>query len=173
MCRKIADDNTAVPSADVLRAAADRIRRYIPCRGRAALFVGAFGEQCRDVGTSGRGTYRRVGVTAALAQSERLCGTLCADHQGVLLGPDDPAWGGLAAEGDPGVRGALSLGTESPRTRQPTDHSRGMAVRNQWPDPTPSMTGWDVELLLPGRLSVFTEWQVNVQFEFLDITGTA
>ena len=85
-----------------------------------------------------------------------LCGTVCADNQGIVPGSTGPFRGGRVAESDPGVHGTLPSGTESPRARQPPHCSRDLFVGPWWTDPATAATGRDVELLSLGCLGVST-----------------
>ena len=76
-------------------------KRYL-IHDRDPLFTAEF------LGDAGRQWSEVRETAAAVAEFESPRGTICQNHQGILLGPDDPVRRRLAAEGDSRIRGALS-----------------------------------------------------------------
>src|SRR5215471_1530393 len=63
-------------------------------------------------------------AAAAVAESERPRGKVCAHNQRVLPGPNDPVWRGGTADRHFAVRKSLPQRTQSPGPREP-DHQPG------------------------------------------------
>ena len=92
-------------------------KRYL-IHDRDPLFTDEFLSTLKD----GR---RPIGEAAtAKSQSERLRGTICTQHQGILPGAADPVRREFVADGRSTFRGALSQRTQPPRSGQPLDSTR-------------------------------------------------